>query len=476
MTVSVEKSTAPSEPSYCFQATIDNVGPQIVGGKGVHIDIEKDGKVYKNILDGVTGAAVGALGWGDEEILEIINKAAKESTYSFAPMISNKSSEKLAKFYIDHSPPGVFSSALWLTSGSESNENAVRIIRQYYLERGLPNKLKLISRECSYHGFTLGAQSISSNPMVVPNEPYLMDRKNIALKMPVAYSYRFKKDSETEEQYAKRLLDILEKMILDNGPETVAAVIVETLPGSSLGTTPPPKGYLKGIRHLCTKYDIIFYLDEVMCGTGRCNPNGKLNCWENFLDPSEGPDIQTVGKTLGSGFVTIAGVLIGPKIRDAFVNGSNSVFGGHTYSSHDFNCAVALGVQQKIARDNLTANVFEMGKLLNEKLKESLLSTDNIAGDVRGVGGFQSVEFVKSRKTKEVFAPKDNIIGRFKQVCFENGLNIMGMPVNPDGTCGDRALFAPSFIVTEADIDEMVEIFVKCVNNFSKTLKQEGIW
>lgn len=475
MTVSVEKTTA-SEPSYCFQATIDSVGPQIVGGNGIRIDIEKDGKVYKDILDGITGAAVGALGWGDDEIIDIISKAAKESTYSYAPLVSNKSSEVLAKFYIDHSPPGAFSSALWVTSGSESNENALRIIRQYYLERGMPNKLKLISRENSYHGFTLGAQGISSNPRVAPYEPYMMDQKSISLKMPVAYTYRFKKGSETEEQYSKRLLDILEKMILENGPETIAAVIVETLPGSSLGTTPPPKGYLKGIRHLCDKYDIIFYLDEVMCGTGRSNPNGKLNCWENFLDASEAPDIQTVGKTLGSGFVTIAGVLIGPKIRDAFVNGSNTVFGGNTYSSHDFNCAVALGVQQKIARNNLTANIFKMGTLLNEKLNERLLSTDNIAGDVRGVGGFQSVELVKNRETKEAFAAKENIIGRLKQLCFENGLSVMGMPANPDGTCGDRAIFAPSFIVTEDDIDEMVEIFVKCVDSLSKTLKQEGSW
>ncbi|AQZ11943.1 hypothetical protein BZL39_C08750 [Zygosaccharomyces parabailii] len=476
MTVSVLESEVAREPSYCFQASVDNVGPQIVGGKGVRIDVEKDGKIYQNILDGITGAAVGALGWKDEEIFEVVNKAVRESTYSYAPLISNKASEELAKFYIDNSPKGVFSAALWLTSGSESNENALRIIRQYYLERGLPEKVKLISRENSYHGFTLGALGISSNPRVEPYKPYIMDQESVALKMPCAYTYRFKKDSETEEGYAQRLLDILEKKILDNGPEKVAAVIVETLPGSSLGTTPPPKGYLKGIRHLCNKYDIIFYLDEVMCGTGRSNPNGKLNCWENFLDASEGPDIQTVGKTLGSGYVTIAGVLIGPKIKEAFVNGSNSINGGNTYSSHEFSCAVALGVQKKIARENLTANIFEMGNLLAAKLRQRLVPEDNIVGDVRGVGGFQSVEFVKNKETKEVFDPKLNIITRFKNICFENGLIIMGMPSNPDGSCGDRAIFAPSFIVTEADINEMVDIFVRSVNDFSKTLRQEGAW
>ncbi|AQZ14627.1 hypothetical protein BZL39_G06450 [Zygosaccharomyces parabailii] len=476
MTVSISETKTPSESSYVFQASVSGVGAQVVGGNGIHIDVEKGGKMYKNIIDGVSGAAVGALGWKDDEVLEIINDAAKKSTYSYAPLMSNKGSEELAKFYIDNSPKGVFASALWLTSGSESNENALRIIRQYYLERGLPDKVKIISRDNSYHGFTMGAQSVSWNPRVDDYKPYLFDQENVALKMPSAYTYRLKKDSETEEQYSQRLLDTLEKKIIDNGPETVAAVLVETLPGSSLGTTPPPKGYLKGIRHLCTKYDIIFYLDEVMCGTGRCNPNGKLNCWENFLDASEGPDIQTVGKTLGSGFVTIAGVLIGPKIKDVFVNGSNYIFGGNTYSSHEFNCYVALGVQKKIAREHLTANIFEMGNLLAEKLRKQLLTEENIAGDVRGIGGFQSVELVKNRDTKEAFDVKLGVSTRLKTLCFENGLSVMGMPANPDGTCGDRAIFAPAFIITEQDVDEMVKIFVKCLSSLSTALKQEGAW
>lgn len=476
MTVSIEELKTPPEPSYCLQASVSGVGAQVVDGRNIRIDVEKDGKIYKNLIDGVSGAAVGALGWKDEEVFEIINQAARKSTYSYAPLISNKGSEELAKFYIENSPKGVFSAALWLTSGSESNENALRIIRQYYLERGLPDKVKIISRDNSYHGFTMGAQSMSWNPRVDDYKPYLFDQDHVALKMPSAYTYRLKKDAETEEQYSQRLLNILEEKIVENGPETIAAVLVETLPGSSLGTTPPPKGYLKGIRHLCNKYDIIFYLDEVMCGTGRCNPNGKLNCWENFLDASEGPDIQTVGKTLGSGFVTIAGVLVGPKIKDTIVNGSNTIFGGNTYSSHEFNCTVALGVQKKIARDNLTANIYKMGNLLADKLRESLLTEDNIAGDVRGVGGFQSVELVKDRDTKEAFDSKLNVGSRLKTLCFENGMTVMGMPANPDGTCGDRILFAPAFVITEDDVEEMVEIFVKSVQSLSKTLRQEGVW
>lgn len=472
--VSSSEVTAPK--SYIFQAAVDKLGPQVVGGKGVRIDIEVEGKVHKDILDANTGAAVGALGWADEDAFEIINKSARQATYSYPCLISNKIAEDLAKFYIDNSPKGAFSAALFCTSGSESNENALRIIRQYYLERGLPNKVKLISRENCYHGFTLAAQSISNNPRVEPFGPYLIDQKNICITMPCAYTYRGKKANETEEDYTERLLKRLEDIIVEQDPDTIAAVIVESLPGSALGTSPPPKGYLKGIRAICNKYDIIFFLDEVMCGTGRCNPNGKLNCWENFLEPNEAPDIQTIGKTLGSGYVTIAGVLVGPKIKDAFTKGSGAIIGGHTYSCHAFNCAVALGIQEKIQKEGLTANIFKMGNLMGKKLQEALISEDNIVGDVRGIGGFWSIEFVKNKETKEPFSPKLGVAGRFKSTCFNNGLNITGMGATPDGSLGDLGLLAPSFIITESDVNEIVEKTVASVKELGAILKTEGVW
>ncbi|SCW00928.1 LAFE_0D01244g1_1 [Lachancea fermentati] len=471
MTVEAVK---PENESYVFQGTINKKAPMVLGGKGIRMTVEKDGKVSE-VIDAVTGAAVGALGWGDEEILPIIEEAARNHTYTFPSLIGNKPSEDLAKFYIDHSPEGVFSAALWCCSGSESNENAMKIIRQYQIERGCPEKTKIISRATSYHGFTLGALSISNCFRADMFKDILIDQEK-CLKMPPCYPYRFQKKDETEAQYVQRLLDDLEKIIIDNDPKTVSCVVVETLPGSSLGTAPPPKGYLPGLRALCNKYDLIFMLDEVMCGTGRSNPNGKLNCWENFLEPKDAPDIQTVGKTLGSGYVTIAGVLVGPKIRDAYIKGSNSVFGSHTYASHGFNCAVALGVQKKIMRDGLTSNIFKMGNLMGQKLEDALLKEDNIVGDVRGIGGFWSLEFVKDKVTKELFPVELDVGHRYQQVCYDNGLNVMGMQGNADGINGDIALFAPSFVITEADVDEIVSRAVKSVNELTAQLKAEGQW
>ncbi|CDH13093.1 related to ornithine aminotransferase [Zygosaccharomyces bailii ISA1307] len=460
--------------SQVFHTTVTKLKASAKGGKGICMTVEKDGKVYTDVIDAITGAAVGALGWGDTDIQEAMAEAAKHHTYSYPGCIVSGAAEKLSKFYIDQCPKGVFRSALWTCSGSESNENALKIVRQYQLERGRPEKLKIISREASYHGFTLGAMSIGGGPRGVPFEDIMIDQKNVCLKMPMFYPYRRMKDGETVEQYAQRLLDSLEKLIIENDPNTVSMVIVESMSGSSIGTPVPPKNYLKGIRDICNKYDLIFMVDEVMCGTGRIN-DGKLCCWENFLAPEDAPDIQTVGKTLGSGYVTIAGVLVGPKIYNAFAEGSGVIVGAQTYHSHDFNCRVALAVQQKILKQNLTANVFKMGNLMGGKLQKALADS-KIVGDVRGLGGFWSLEFVKDKSTKETFQPSLKIGSRFADVALEHKVNLMGLTGgNTTGKTWDIAVLGPSFIITEKDVEILCERIVEAVKDFTKTLETEGI-
>ncbi|CCK70471.1 uncharacterized protein KNAG_0E02090 [Huiozyma naganishii CBS 8797] len=463
-----------SLPSHVFNAHVCEAKPLVKNGDGVHFTIETPEATYDDVIDGITGAAVGALGWADPDVPEFFQNAIKKHVYSFPACQVNESAEALAKFYIENSPEGAFSSALFTCSGSESNENAMKIVRQYQKERGKPRKIKVISRDCSYHGYTLGALSLGQN--FVSEQFAELKIPEIFLKMPRCFPYKDQKPDETEEQYTQRLLDALEKIILDNDPETVSCVCVETLPGSSLGTAPPTKGYLKGLRDLCNKYDILFMLDEVMCGTGRCNPNGGLNCWENYLEPEDAPDIQTIGKTLGSGYVTIAGVLIGPKIMSAYMQGSGYVVGGQTYHSFGLNCSVSLQIQKKIKRLELTRNIFEMGTLLGKKLKEALAGFE-IVGDVRGLGGFWSVEFVKNKQTKENFDPKLKVGYRYQDAALKNKLSVMCLTCNSkQGEFWDIASYAPSFIITEADVNEIVEKSVASVTALTKELKAEGVF
>lgn len=468
--------TVESSPSHVFQGYVGKQKSYAKDGKGMYMTIVKDGKEHKGVFDAISGAAVASLGWGDPDIPAIINDALSKHTYSYPSLIANEEAEKLAKFYIDNSAPGAFASALWTCSGSESTENAMKIIRQYQLERNKPKKIKVISRECSYHGFTLGAISVGDTPRGAPFKDLMVNQEDVCIKMPRCWPYRDMKEGETEEEYTQRLLDVLEKIILDNDPETVSAVCVETLSGSSIGTPVPPKGYLKGLRDICNKYDLVFMLDEVMCGTGRINPNGKLNCWENFLAPEDGPDIQTVGKTLGSGYVTIAGILVSPKILDAYVQGSGLVLGAQTYHSHAFNCATALGIQKKILEKGLTKNIFENGNLLGKKLQAALLSDpDNFVGDVRGLGGFWSIEFVKDKKTKEPFPAELKVGPRFGDIALEHGVNVMaiGGADNYGGTW-DICLLGPSFIITKDDVEVLVTRLTAAVQALAKELSSKA--
>lgn len=468
MTVTLNKG------SLVFQAKISDVLPQLVSGEGIRLRIQNPSTgEATEVLDGVTGAAVGALGWGDEKIRGIMAEAAQQTSYSFPAVFGNPYAEKLAEFYINNSPAGSFAAALWTCSGSESNENALKIIRQYFMEQGKVKKTKFISRKTSYHGYTIGALSIGSSLRSLLFQEILLP-VNSCLKMEPFYPYRNKKNGETLEQYSSRLLNELESMIIAEDPETIAAIIVETLPGSALGTSVPTSLYMRGLRTLCDKYDIIFMLDEVMCGTGRSNPNGGLNCWECFLPPNEGPDIQTVGKTLGSGYVTIAGVLISPKVRDVFVNGSNNIIGAQTYSSHAFNCYVSLEVQKRIKELKLTENIFKIGNYMGDLLNQEL-SKYSIVGDVRGIGGFWSVEFVKDKESKEVFPVECKVASKLQNICFENGLTVMGVQGCADEVRGDHISLAPSFVVTEEDVNEMVQILSKSIQSLEDSLREASV-
>ncbi|GCE98219.1 hypothetical protein ZYGM_003691 [Zygosaccharomyces mellis] len=462
--------------SHVFQSTVTKPKAIAKDGKGVFMTIEKNGKEHKQVLDAITGAAVGSLGWGDPDVHKIMADAALQHTYSFPGNIVNEAAEELSRFYIDNSPKGAFRSCLWTCSGSESNENALKIVRQYQLERGKPEKLKIISREGAYHGFTLGAMSIGDGPRGIPFKDIMIDQEHVCLKMPMFYPYRRMKEGETVEQYAQRLVDSLERIVVENDPNTVSMVCVETMSGTSIGTPVPPKNYLKGIRDICNKYDMIFMVDEVMCGTGRVN-DGKLCCWENFLAPEDAPDIQTVGKTLGSGYVTIAGVLVGPKIYDAFEKGSGLIVGAQTYHSHEFNCRVALKIQQKIFSQGLTSNVFKMGNIMGKRLQNELLpDPNNIVGDVRGLGGFWTLELVKNKTTKEPFDKSLHVGARFAESALHHGVNVMGLTGgNTKGEHWDIVVLGPAFIIREQEIQLLCSKLKETVEDVTKTLQDEGL-
>lgn len=454
----------PEEYSYAFQRKVSEKAPMIVGGEGLNIVIEDPiTKVRKIAIDAIGGAAVSATGHGDKEIIQAMKDAAELSFYSYPGNVSNYAAEELAKFICDNSPKDAFRSALFTSSGSEATENALKIIRQYFLEIGQPQRKKFIGRKQAYHGYTIGAFSVGDGYRRVPFKEIMMPPENTP-KVSQCYPYRYLKAGESLEQYKDRLVQEVEDTFINSGPDTIAAVIFETVTGTTYGTGTPIPGYLDGVKKVCDKYGALFMLDEVMCGMGRCSGHGNgLHAWEQYMDINNGPDLQTIGKVLGSGFVSIAGVLISPKVYEAYIKGSNFIAGTQTYHSHSFNCKVAMAVQKKIKRDNLISNIYKWGNYLGDSLKSSTESIP-IVGEVRGTGGFWSLEFVKNKETKEPFDRKLNFGARVRQKCLDNGVSVIGMHSTIDGVKGDHITLAPAYILDEKTSNQIVDIISKSIS------------
>ncbi|QPG75154.1 hypothetical protein FOA43_002499 [Brettanomyces nanus] len=455
--------------SYVFQRTVSEVAPMLVDADGMYITYEDPKtKIRRTVIDAMTGAAVGSLGHKDKEVTTYMGDAAKNSFYSFGMYFSNYAAEELSKFMIDRSPKGHFASALWVGSGSEANENALKIAKQYHNERGDTKRYRFISRKNAYHGFTIGALSVGDGVRKEDFKQILLSDEQTP-KVSACNPYRGITDTVNEEQYTQQLLKELEDCFIKNDPSTVCAVIFETVGGSSFGTVPPPKGYLDGARELCHKYGALFMLDEVMCGLGR---SGHYHTYEKFMTSGNGPDLMTIGKTIGSGFVTLAGVLISPMVKNEIVSGSNAVSGAQTYHCHEFNCKIGLAVQKKILRDNLVEKAAKVGQYMFDSIKEQLKDS-KIVGDIRGLPLFFSLEFCDP-VTKKSFPPEWKVSYKVSDKALENGITTMGMQGTNGASkddkgevvgLGDHLSIAPAYIITMKEADIIIKDLVKAVKD-----------
>jgi adenosylmethionine-8-amino-7-oxononanoate aminotransferase len=422
--------------------------PVAVAGQGIEL-IDSEGRRY---LDASGGAAVSCLGHGHPRVIEAIKTQLDTIAYAHTSFFTTEVSETLADTLVQ-AAPGDLDHVYFVSGGSEAVEAALKLARQYFVEVGQPSRRHFIARRQSYHGNTLGALAIGGNAWRrEPFLPLLVPAHHVS----PCYAYRDQQAGETDAQYAQRLADELEARILDQGPDTVAAFVAETVVGATAGAVPPVGDYLKRIRAVCDKYGVLLILDEVMSGMGR---TGYL-----FACEEDGvvPDIVTIAKGLGAGYQPIGAMLSTRRIYDAIVGGSGFFQHGHTYIGHATACAAALAVQRTIAEDNLLANVLARGEQLRARLREALGDHPNL-GDIRGRGLFVGVEFVADCDSKATLDPALKTHARLKAAAVQNGLLVYPMGGTVDGVHGDHVLFAPPFICTPQDIDRIVERFAAAV-------------
>ena len=436
--------------SHVLRRSLTADQPTIVKGEGSYL-IDDTGRRY---LDACGGAAVSCLGHDNRAVREAVTAQMNILAYAHTGLFTNEPAEKLADFLIARAPKGTGEGrVMYLGSGSEAMEAAMKLARQYHLERGDTARTRFIARAPSYHGNTLGALAVGGHAgRRAPFAAMLIDVEHID----AAYAYRMQRDDETEANFALRLANQLEDRIQAMGPETVAAFIAEPVVGASLGSQPAPAGYFKRIREICDAHGVLYIADEVMCGMGR---TGSLYALEQ-----EGicADITTMAKGLGAGYQPIAAVMASEKVINAILDGSGKLWNGHTYMSHAVATAGAMAVMQEIEDRNLLAEVKRLGARLEKGLRDRLGQHAHV-GNIRGRGLFWSVELVQDRETKAPFDVKRNLAGRIQNAAMQAGVICYPSQGCADGTAGDHVLIAPCYTSTEEEIDTIVETLAQVI-------------
>ena len=416
--------------------------PVATGGEGVYL-FDAYGKRY---IDACGGAAVSCLGHQHPEVRDALHTQIDRLAYAHTSFFTSQAAEELGDELLRDAPRNM-SHAYLVSGGSEAVEAALKMARQYFLEKGEPQRKYFIGRRQSYHGNTLGALAVGGNTWRRAQfSPILMDSHFID----PCYEYRYRNPEETAQAYGERAAGELEKKILELGAQNVIAFVAETIVGATLGAVPPVPGYFKRIREICDRYGILLILDEVMCGMGR---TGSMHACEQ-----EGiaPDLMTVAKGLGGGYAPIGAVFVGKQIFDAFSRGSGMFQHGHTYLGHPLACAAALAVQRVIRSQRLLENVQTRGKQLGKALHERFGAHPHV-GDIRGRGLFWGIELVAQRDGKRAFEPAQRIHARIKAEAMARGLMVYPMGGTIDGVSGDHVLLAPPFIANAEIVDAIVE-------------------
>lgn len=424
---------------HLFYRKLTKPFPQIVRGEGCWLE-DETGKRY---LDASSGAFVASLGHGNAVIARAMQEQAARVAYVNGTMFTSAPAEELAA-ELARTLPGDLSHLYFLSSGSEAVEAALKLARQYWTESGHPEKRRIIALAPAYHGNTLLALSASARPQY---KTFVRDWLVDVIRMPVpCYGCACGGgDPSCSTCSGATLAETIERV----GPETVAAFIAEPVGGSSTGAAVPRADYFRVVRETCDRYGVLFIADEILCGAGR------TGTWWAIEPFGVAPDIMTMGKGIAAGYAPLSAVAAPRRIVDVLASGVGSLFHAQTFSFHPVACAAGLATVQTLVRERLVERVAEMGPRLHARLHK-LRDLPGV-GAVRGRGLLAGVEFVdegqgplpRSLRFAETFADQ----------ALDAGLVVWPNVGHVDGTSGDLAMIAPPFIVSEAELDEIVTRF-----------------
>ena len=430
-------------------------GPLVIArGEGVYV-YDEEGNRY---IEGLGGLWCASLGFNEERLVEAATRQLRKLPYYHH--FGHKSTEvgiELAEKLISLAPAPM-SKVLFTNSGSEANDTAVKLIWYYNNAIGRPEKKKIISRIKGYHGVTIASASLTGLPHLHRDFDLPIAR---ILHTDCPHHYRFGRPGESEEAFATRCAESLEALIVKEGPETVAAFIAEPVMGAG-GVITPPRTYFDKVQKVLRKHDVLFVVDEVICGFGR---TGKLFGSETY---GLKPDMVTIAKQLSAGYLPIAALMINDKFYRAMVKESEKIgtFGhGYTYGGHPVPAAVALEVLRIYEERDILGHVRRVAPRLQEGLRR--LGGHPLVGDARGVGLMGGLELVKDKASREPFQPSDGVGFYAARRAQAHGVITRGM--------GDTLGFCPPLIIREAEIDDMLARVAKALDDTHAWLRERRL-
>lgn len=445
-------------PYTNLEAHLENGPLVITKGDGVRV-FDEDGKGY---IEGMSGLWCTSLGWSEKRLIKAATNSMERLAFYHnftgkAPAITIDLAERIINMApepLNRSGSKVF----FANSGSEAVDTAIKFIWYINNTRGKPEKKKIISRIKAYHGVTVAGASLTGLP-VCQNDFDLPIAGIIHTDCP--HHYRFANDGETEEEFASRLADNLEKLILKEGPETIAAMFMEPVMGAG-GVIVPPKTYFEKIQAVLNKYDILIVADEVICGFGRTG-----NMWGSQTYGIR-PDMITMAKALSSAYAPISALVVSEDIFSGLLAGSsrNGPLGhGFTYSGHPLGAAVAMETLDIYEERDIVSEVKAKTPIFQNGLKK--FATHPLVGEVRGVGLVGAIEVVKNKETKEAFDPKALLGAHLVAKAQDCGVILRAM--------GDTVAFSPPLIISEQEISEMFAAFARALDETEKWVSGQGL-
>jgi len=429
--------------------------PMVERGEGIYL-WDTQGRRY---IDASSGPIASNLGHANTRVAAASDRQIRKVAYASRAFFENDPNTELAEIVTRLAGPGL-ERAFFVSGGSEATETAMKLARQYAITQGQASRWKVLSRNPSYHGGTMGAIAISGDPV---SEAAFGPMTRLMPKVPAPFTYRLP-EGHTPETYAEHCASALEATIVRERPETVLAFFMEPVGGLATGALVAPDRYYARVREICSRYGVLLVFDEVMSGAGRTGAFLAAHHW-----PQAAPDIVTLAKGIGAGYTPLGAVLASRAMVDALAEAGGFMH-GFTYVSNPLSCAIGHAVVSETVDRGLITNAAAMGTRLRQRL-ESVQMSSRVMGDIRGKGLLMAIEIVADRDSKAILPAQTMAIQRIVDLGMERGLLLYSRRT-ANGLFGEWLMVAPPLIVDAQQIDTIAALIGDTLEAFEKQLKE----